>query len=107
MKGTVTIRTSLSQASVVLHPESVAKSNDRAQYEDNFHDASLAITCDIAAEAPSGKRMAFTPAARATGLLSLSCRLLIAKWQATSEEEHAVLVGMQGPVVKTRRNILR
>ena len=54
-------------------------------------------TCVIAADAPSGRSMAFTPAAMATGLLSPLWTLLKARWQATSDEEQAVLVGMQGP----------
>lgn len=51
----------------------------------------------MAADAPSGSRIAFTPDAMAAGELSALCTLRMARWQATSDEEHAVLVGMQGP----------
>ena len=54
----------------------------------------------MAADAPSGSRIAFTPEAMAAGELSALCTLLIARWQATRDEEQAVLVGMQGPVCR-------
>ena len=41
--------------------------------------------------------MALTPAAKAKGVLSALWTLLMARWQATRDEEQAVLVGMQGP----------
>ena len=57
----------------------------------------------MAALAPSGNRIAFTPDAMAAGELSALCTLLMARWQATRDEEQAVLVGMQGPECRGRR----
>lgn len=47
--------------------------------------------------------MAFNPATMAAGRLSAVWMLRMARWQATNEEEQAVLVGIQGPAETCRR----
>jgi len=60
--------------------------------------ADKARTWVMAAVAPKGAKMALAPAAAAKGALSPRAAERAARCVATSDEEHAVLVGTQGPV---------